>query len=346
MADHHNKNMDYILNQLNHLTGIASPSGFTKKVAKYTMDEFKKLGYQPEMTKKGCVLVDLGGEGDALVLSAHIDTLGAMVAEVKGNGRLRLTNIGGLQANNVESENCTIYTRFGKTYSGTMQMNDPSVHVNREYADQKRDYKNMEVVIDEKTFSKKETEELGISVGDYVCFDPRTVITESGFIKSRFLDDKLSVAILLGFAKHLKESNATLSRKVYAYITVYEEVGHGCSSGIPADAVEIISVDMGCIGEGLTCNEFMVSICAKDSNGPSNYEVTTALIKCAKDNKIDYAVDIYPFYGSDADAALSAGYDLKHSLIGPGVYASHGYERSHKDGVKNTLDLIKAYTLR
>lgn len=337
--------MDYILDQLKQLTAIESPSGFTKRVAEYTMEQFKALGYQPEMTKKGCVLVSLGGEGDPLVLAAHIDTLGAMVAEIKGNGRLRLTNIGGLQANNVEAENCTIFTRFGNKYSGTMQMNDPSVHVNREYSEQKRDYKNMEVVIDEKTFSKDETEKLGIAVGDYVCFDPRTVITETGFIKSRFLDDKLSVAILLGYAKYIKENNVALKRKVYAYITVYEEVGHGCASGIPADANEIISVDMGCVGEGLTCNEFKVSICAKDSSGPSDYEVTTALISCAKERNIDYAIDIYPFYGSDADAALRAGYDLKHSLIGPGVYASHGYERSHKDGVKNTLDLLKAYTL-
>lgn len=338
--------MEYILEQLMKLTEIPSPSGYTKEVAEYTMSEFRKLGYKSQMTKKGCVLVELGGVGNALVLSAHIDTLGAMVAEIKGNGRLRLTNIGGLQANNIETENCIIYTRFGKSFSGTMQMNDPSVHVNREYSDQKRDYKSMELVIDEKTFSKADTEKLGISVGDYVCFDPRTVVTESGFIKSRFLDDKLSVAILLGFAKYLKENKVSLSRKVYAYITVYEEVGHGCASGIPEDADEIISVDMGCVGEGLTCNEFKVSICAKDSNGPSNYEVTTELIKCAIEKKIDYAVDIYPFYGSDADAALSAGYDLKHSLIGPGVYASHGYERSHVDGVKNTLELLKAYTTK
>lgn len=338
--------MEYILNQLCKLTSIASPSGFTKEVAEYTIKEFESLGYAPVLTKKGCVLVDLGGASNPLLLSAHIDTLGAMVAEIKSNGRLRLTSIGGLQANNIETENCTIYTRFGKKFSATVQMNDPSVHVNHEYSEQKRDYKNMEAVIDERVFKAEEVKELGISVGDYVCFEPRTVITENGFIKSRFLDDKLSVAILLGYAKYLKENNITPKRKVFAYITVYEEVGHGCSAGIPSEVEEIISVDMGCVGEGLTCNEFMVSICAKDSRGPSNYEVTTALIQCAKENQINYAVDIYPFYGSDADAALIAGYDVKHSLIGPGVYASHGYERSHVEGVQNTLDLIKAYTIK
>lgn len=185
---------------------------------------------------------------------------------------------------------------------------------------------------------------LGINAGDFVCFDPRTTVTESGYIKSRFIDDKLSVALLLGFAKRLKENGGTLSRKVYAFITTYEEIGHGACSGIPFEAEEMIAVDMGCIGEGLACSETQVSICAKDSSGPSDYEVTSALIRCARENGIDYAVDIYPSYGSDADMALRAGYDVRHCVVGQGVYASHGYERTHIDGVRNTLALLEAYT--
>lgn len=338
--------MEYLLDQVKKLMAIHSPSGMTKEAAAYTKKEFENLGYEASFTKKGCVLVCLGGEGSPVVLSAHLDTLGAMVAEIKANGRLRLTPIGGLQAQNVEAENCMVITRFSNTYSGTMQMNDPSIHVNGEYPKQERDFCKMEVVLDEKTKSKEETKELGISIGDFVCFDPKTVITKSGFIKSRFLDDKLSVAILLAYAKYLKEEKAVLNRKVYAYITVYEEVGHGCCSGLPEDVCEIISVDMGCVGEGVECSEYQVSICAKDSAGPSDYEVTTALIQTARDAGLDYAVDIYPHYGSDADAALRSGYDVKHGLIGSGVYASHGYERSHVDGVKNTLELLKAYTCK
>ncbi len=338
--------MNYIVNQLLKLTAIPSPSGFTARAAEYVLNEFKSMGFTASMTKKGGVLANLGGEGNPLVLSAHLDTLGAMVAEIKGNGRLRLLPVGGLQPNNAETENCTIHCRLSdKTYSGTMQMNDPSVHVNHDYSSQKREFKEMEVVIDERVSKKDDTVALGISVGDFVSFDPRTVITDSGFIKSRFLDDKLSVAILLGLAKHIKDSGAKLNRKVYVYITVYEEVGHGCAGSIPADANEIISVDMGCVGSGLDCDEHKVSICPKDSMGPYDYEVTTNLIMRAKENSLEYAVDIYPYYGSDADAALSAGYELKHGLIGPGVYASHGYERSHIDGVRNTLELLKAYTL-
>ncbi|MCI6961329.1 MAG: peptidase M42, partial [Clostridiales bacterium] len=172
---------------------------------------------------------------------------------------------------------------------------------------------------------------------------PRARITESGYVKSRFLDDKLSVGILLGLCKYIRESGREPQRPVYAHITVYEEVGHGGSASLPAGVTEAISVDMGCVGDGLTCTERQVSICAKDSGGPYNYEVTGKLIEAAKVEKADYAVDVYPHYGSDVEATLRAGCDIRHGLIGAGVYASHGYERSHKDGVYNTLKVLKGY---
>ena len=335
--------MEYILNQLKNLTSIDSPSGFTTEVTRYTMEQFEKLGFHPQLTNKGCVVCDLGGEGNPLILSAHIDTLGGMVAEIKKNGRLRITKIGGLNANNCETETCRIHTRSGRIFDGTLQMNDPSIHVNNKFSEQSRTFDDMEIVVDEDVKEKADTEALGIRVGDFVCFEPRTMITKSGYIKSRFLDDKLSVAILLGLAKQVSEKKISLKRKVYVFITVYEEVGHGACGALPADAKEIISVDMGCVGEGLACTERMVSICAKDSRGPYDYDVTTELIRCAENGKLDFAVDVYPYYGSDADAALAAGYDLKHGLIGAGVYASHGYERSHIDGVTNTLNLLQLY---
>lgn len=335
--------MDYTIDQLKKLMAIDSPSGFTAKAADYICEELTRLGYAPEKTRKGCVLCCLGGEGTPVVFSAHIDTLGGMVASIKSNGRLKLTRIGGMNPNNAETENAKVYTREGKVYEGCFQMNDPSVHVNGEYSKQERNWDNMELVLDEKVFTADATKALGIATGDYVCFDPRTTVTASGYIKSRFLDDKLSAAILMDLARRIKEESLVLTRKVYIYMTVFEEVGHGCSSGIPADAEEIISVDMGCVGEGLECKEHQVSICVKDSHGPYNYELTDRLVSLAKKHKLDYALDVYPFYGSDADAALDAGYDLRHGLIGAGVYASHGYERSHVDGARNTLELVKAY---
>lgn len=335
--------MTYLLDQLKTLLSIDSPSGFTKEVANYTVGEFENLGFKSYLTNKGCVIAELGGEGSPLVLAAHIDTLGGMVTKVKENGRLEITNIGGLKPHNCEAENCKIYCRLSDDiYEGTLQMNDPSVHVNKDYGTQERTFQNMEVVIDEVVKNKTETLELGISVGDFVCFDPRTVITNSGYIKSRFLDDKLSVAILLQLAKDIKEEKVVTNRKIYAFITVYEEVGHGACGAVP-EADEILSIDMGCVGIGLTCDERAVSICPKDSGGPYNYDVTTNLIKCAISEELNYAVDVYPFYGSDADASLKAGYDLKHGLIGAGVYASHGYERSHIDGASNTLKLLEKY---
>lgn len=339
------KNVDYIVEQFKKISGYLSPSGFTRQVIAYVEQEFNQLGYRTEKTRKGGLLVDLGGEDaqNAVLLSAHVDTLGGMVSSIKENGRLRISPVGGLTADNVETENCTIFTRFQGTYTGVFQLDNASLHVNGEYRNQKRTFENMEVVIDENTASKQETAALGIAPGDYVCFDPRTVVTASGYIKSRFIDDKMSVAILLGYAKRVKEEGITLKRRVYLHITVYEEVGHGGTGSIPQGVTEMLVVDMGCVGDGLDCDERMVSICAKDSRGPSNYDMVTSLVKRAREHSLNYALDVYPYYGSDADAAVQAGNDLRHCLIGAGVYASHGYERTHKEGVWNTFALLCAY---
>lgn len=339
------KYVDYIMEKTTEVLAIDSPTGYTKNAAEYVVKEYEKLGYKPVMTVKGGVLVDLGGKNkdDGVVLAAHIDTLGAIVCEIKSNGNLKVSPLGGMNPNNAEAENCRIVTRFNGIYQGTFQLNNASIHVNKDYNDTKRGYGEMEVVLDEKVSSKEDTEKLGIMVGDIVCFDPRTTITESGYIKSRFLDDKLSVGILLGYAKYLKEEGIELENRMYHYITVYEEVGHGGAASIPDGVKEVISVDMGCVGDGLGCTERQVSICAKDSAGPYNYDVVTNMIKAAKDNSIDFAVDVYPFYGSDVDVTLGAGFDIRHGLIGAGVYASHGYERSHRDGVENTLKLLMNY---
>ena len=335
----------YAADEAAALLAVDSPTGFTEKAAKWVADRFSSLGCAAGITQKGGVLIDLGGsdESDGLLLEAHTDTLGGMVAEVKSNGRLRLTNLGGMRAENGEAENVRIYTRAGGVFEGTLQLCNASVHVNSDYAETKRSFDTTEVVIDEDVSSPDEVRKLGIEVGDIVCFEPRTRITKSGYIKSRFLDDKLSVGILLGFAKYLKDNSITPIRKIYVHITVYEEVGHGGAGSVPDGVTEAISVDMGCVGDGLVCTEKQVSICAKDSGGPYSYEVVGKLIDAAKKENADYAVDVYPHYGSDVESTLSAGNDIKHGLIGAGVYASHGYERSHIDGVWNTLKVLKGY---
>lgn len=327
------------------LLGIDSPSGYTENAAKYVQAQFAQMGYDAKITRKGGVLIDLGGEDtqDALLLEAHTDTLGGMVAQIKGNGRLRITNVGGMNANNAEAENVRVITKFSGTIDGTVQLCDASVHVNGNYSTTPRTFDTVEVVLDEDVRSAEDVRKLGIDVGDFVCFDPRSRITESGYIKSRFLDDKLSVGILQAFAQYLKDENLTPKRRVYVHVTVYEEVGHGGSASVPDGVTEAISVDMGCVGEGVQCTERQVSICAKDSGGPYSYDVVRKLIAAAKREGADYAVDVYPHYGSDVEATLRAGYDIRHGLIGAGVYASHGYERSHRDGALNTLKVIKGY---
>ena len=336
---------EYAWNQAETLLAIDSPSGFAAHAAAWVKDAFSNLGFDARLTVKGGVLVDLGGRDgeNALLLEAHTDTLGGMVAEIKGNGRLRLTPLGGMRPENGETENVRVYTRSGSVYEGTLQLVNASVHVNGGYGDTKRSWDTVEVVLDEDVRSAEDTRKLGIEVGDIVCFDPRTRRTASGYLKSRFLDDKLSVGILLGFAKYLHDNAIVPGRKVYVHVTVYEEVGHGGSASVPAGVTEAISVDMGCVGEGLSCSEKQVSICAKDSGGPYSYEVVGKLIDAAQKTEADYAVDVYPHYGSDVEATLSGGADIRHGLIGAGVYASHGYERSHMDGVFNTLKLLKGY---
>ncbi len=332
--------LDYIGEQLKALTSIPSPTGFTRAVTDYVMKALEEMGFAPERSTKGNVLVCLGGEGEPLVLASHVDTLGAMVRSIKDNGRLRPTTLGGHQWSTADGENCTVHTRDGRVYTGVVLNTEPSSHV----ADEKVETleKNMEILLDENVDTKDDVAGLGIQTGDIIAMDPRTVITKSGYIKSRFLDDKLSASVLLGLARAVAAGEVKLARKVSLLFTVYEEVGHG-GAFVPADTCEMISVDMGCVGDDLGCTERMVSICAKDSGGPYNYELVSALADTAKRLSLDYAIDVYPHYGSDVEATLRAGYDIRHGLIGPGVYASHNYERSHVDGVRNTYELLRAY---
>ncbi len=325
------------------LCKIPSPTGFTRKAEQYLLNALTQMGYAPEHTPKGTVICHLGGEGNPLLLSAHVDTLGGMVRSVKSSGRLRYTKIGGFNDNAIENENCLVHTRDGRVYSGTVQTTKASTHVYGDTTDMKRSDETLEIVLDEIVRSADEVKALGIEAGDFISWDARTVVTESGFIKSRHLDDKASSGILLALAQMVKDGEVPLNRSVHLMFTVYEEVGHGASAYLPKDVNDMIAVDMGCVGDDLSCDETMVSICAKDSTGPFNYELTNELVALAKENGLRYALDIYPRYGSDTATALEAGMEARHALVGTGVFASHGYERTHKLGVENTLKLLAAY---
>lgn len=328
------------------LTSIPSPTGYTKDVMSYLQETVAKMGYEFKMTNKGGLMVKVDGKNSeqARMVTAHVDTLGAMVRGIKDDGRLKLEKIGGYPFNVVEGENCLIHGE-DRVYTGTILLHQTSVHVYKDAATAERNQDNMEVRLDEKVESKEDTEKLGIAVGDFISLDPKTVVTESGFIKSRHLDDKASAGILLATLEKLKEEEIQLPVTTYFYFSNNEEIGYGANSNIPEEVVEYLAVDMGALGDGQTSDEYTVSICAKDSSGPYHYGFRKHLICLAKEKSIDYRVDIYPHYGSDASAALSAGVDVKHALFGAGIESSHAYERTHQSSIDQTEKLLQAYLL-
>ena len=335
-------NKEYILNFTKNVLAIDSPSGFTKKVTKFLEDEATRLGYKCEYNKKGNLIVTVNGQSNKVIgLTSHVDTLGLMVRSINNDGTLRITKVGGPLLPTYDGEYCKIYTRDGKVYTGTVLSDSPAAHVYKDASVRPRDEENMHIRLDEKVMNKSDVMALGIENGNYIAIDPKTVITENGFIKSRFLDDKMSTSILFGLLEHLSTNKIIPSSTLKIMFSTFEEVGMGSSSIFDCD--EFIAVDMGCIGLDLSCTEYDVSICAKDSGGPYDYDITNKFIEIAKKLKLNYAVDIYPLYSSDATAALKGGNNIKAGLIGPGICASHGMERTHYLAVENTLKLLIEY---
>lgn len=337
-------NYNRILTLASDILAIPSPSGYTKDVINFLVNLCEKENYKYERLNNGNLVVTIQGKTDYTIgVGAHVDTLGAMVCAINGDGTLKFDTIGGPSLPTYDGEYCKVITRDGKAFDGTFLCRAAAVHVHRDARTLERNTNNMHVRLDELVHNKQEVKALGISNGDYIALDPKTTITESGYIKSRFLDDKLSVAIIFDLLKHLKEENITPKYTLKVIISTYEEVGFG-SSYIPK-VDEMIAVDMGCVGEHLEGSEEKVSICAKDSAGPYNYEMNTKLINLAKELNLDFAVDVFPYYSSDVSAALRAGNNIKGALIGSGVAASHGMERTHIKGIINTFELLKAYIL-
>lgn len=334
-----------IMNFAKEILAIPSPSGYTKNIIDYLGNICEKENYQYEKLNNGNLVITVPGKSDYTIgISGHVDTLGAMVCAITPKGTLKFDTIGGPILPTYDGEYCTVMTRDGKSYQGTFLCVQEAVHVHKQARTMERNKDTMHIRLDEVVHSKQDVLNLGIQNGDYVALDPKTVITDNGFIKSRFLDDKLSVAIIFELLKHLKEEKIELPNTLKVIISTHEEVGFGTAYIPHVD--EMLAVDMGCVGEHLEGSEEKVSICAKDSGGPYNYELNTKLINLAKELKLDYAVDIFPFYSSDVSAALRAGNNIKGALIGSGVAASHGMERTHIKGIQNTFELLKAFILK
>ncbi|MBO1512585.1 M42 family metallopeptidase [Metabacillus bambusae] len=330
---------------IKQLVEIPSPSGNTNQVITFVEHYLKSFHVEMNRNKKGGLVVTIPGSNKEQhrMLTAHVDTLGAIVKDIKSSGRLMIDLIGGFNYNSIEGEYCKIETASGKVYTGTILMHQTSVHVYKEAGKLERNQKNIEVRIDEKVHNAEDTRLLGIEVGDLISFNPRVEITDSGFIKSRHLDDKASVALLLQLIKRISDEKIKLPYTTHFLISNNEEIGYGGNSNIPSETVEYLAVDMGAIGDGQETDEYTVSICAKDASGPYHYGFRKKLVEIAKQNNIEYKVDIYPYYGSDASAAIRAGHDIVHGLIGPGIDASHAFERTHLSSLENTASLLYYY---
>lgn len=341
-------NREYLLDLLVDLLRIPSPTGNTDRAVSFLQDEltaFPELSVQ--RTKKGGLsAVWKGRDREATRgLTAHVDTLGAMVKEIKPDGRLKMTRIGGVPWNTVEGEGCTVLASEGGEVRGSILIDTASIHVHgKEVGKRKRDQEHMEIRLDARTTSREETLELGVRVGDFVCFDPRVEVNR-GFVRSRHLDDKAGVACMLAGIQALEEAGKTPAVNTVFHISNYEEVGHGAAAGFPVEMEELIAVDMAAVGEGQSSDEFHATLCVKDSGGPYHFGLNQRLRSLAEEHAIPYKVDIYPHYGSDGEAYWRAGGDVAVSLIGPGVDASHNYERTHSEALLATTRWILAYLL-
>ena len=334
---------EYYFETARRLFAAPSPSGYNCEVMPVLREIAQDAGCKFELTKKGCAVITLEGKGEgALGACAHVDTLGAMVRSVSSDGKIRFTKVGGPLLPTLDGEYCTVIARDGRRYTGTFLSDSPSVHVYRDASTKERAEDSMYVRLDVDFEGKDGAGALGITNGCYICIDPKTTVTESGYLKSRFIDDKGGVACLMTALHLIKEKGLTPEKTLKILVTIYEEVGHG-ASWVPDGIESMLGVDMGCIGEDLSCTEHDVSICAKDSSGPYDYNLTNRLIEIAKEKEVPFAVDIYPYYGSDVGAMRDAGYDVPGALIGPGVHASHGMERTHIDGVAATVNVIMGY---
>lgn len=337
-------NEKYFLEQLNNLLAIHSPIGFTNDVEDYVYNEISNIGFKPEKIHSGGVMAVLNDSKDSTLFTAHLDEIGLMVRYIYPNGTLRVEKVGGLHPEYALLENVTVYTRDNRSYSGTIQKKYSSVHVTEDkIADEKLDYaSNLVVVLDEDVKNDLDVKALGIDIGSFVALNPRTEY-KNGFIKSRFIDDKVAAAILLTVMKEVHDKSLTLSKNVLMHFAVYEELGHGLTY-VPEGVKDVIAVDIAPTGPSQNSDEHKVSIFCQDSRFPYNFNLTNKLIACAKENSIDYVTDSFtPHYGSDGDGAVQAGNDVRHAAIGEGCSNSHAYERTHMEGVINTYNLVLKY---
>lgn len=343
-------NTDKIVEFLVGLLNTPSPTGYPVEAIPFVKAAFEALkisGLTIETTRKGALSMNWKGQSSNAPrgITGHVDTLGLMVRAIKPNGRLKTSPLGGIMWGGIEMEGVTIRTHDNKRFRGTILPSNPSLHVNRNIHTSERNADSMEVRLDARTGSADETRALGINIGDFIFIDPRVEVSDAGFIRGRFLDDKAGVAAMYGAALALRDAGLQPAQDTILQVANYEEVGHGGSADWPSNLAELLSVDMGAIGDDQNSDEFSASICVKDGGGPYDYAMNEKLRRLATDFNIPHKVDIYVFYSSDGTAYWRSGGSAKVGLTGPGVDCSHAYERTHRDALEHSAHLIARYML-
>lgn len=341
-----NTDAKYLLDCFQKIVSIPSPTEYYVKLNPALKKIAGSLGFEMTYDRRNNAYITVDGEDNSktVLVAAHADTVGLMVRKIDSNGTLRIRVIGGINLATLDGETVTVHTRGGKDYTGLFLCQSYSTHVFADALTSERNDQTMMIVLDERVSSKADVQALGIAPGDFVSVDPRCQITENGFVKSRFIDDKGAVACCFTALKYMKEHGLKPKYKTIFQFSYSEEVGLG-GCYIPEGVSEMVGIDIGLVGPELDGNEYSVSICAKDTSQVYDYDMTNKLISLAKKAECNYAVDVYFRYGSDVGAARRGGNDIKGGLFGMAVYGSHGMERTHIDGLCNTTNLLLAYVL-
>lgn len=328
------------------LINTDSPVSYYEEIHPLMEQLAKRFGYTITYDRKRTAYIHVPGEDGrkTVCVGAHLDTIGLMVRHICADGTLALRNLGGINYNNIDGECVRVHTRDGRVYTGLLACTSHSTHVFDDARSAVREEGNMMVVLDELVHSAEDVRKLGIEHGDIIAIEPNYHFTKSGFIKSRFIDDKAAVAAVFAVLKDLKDSGQKPHYNTIFAFPLYEEIGHG-GAYLPAEVSEYVALDIGLIGPDHSGSETKVSICAKDNYTPYDRALTSKLIALAKEHDISYSVDVFYHYGTDASAAIRAGNNVYAAAFGMGCFASHGMERCHISAVTETAKLLYAYLL-
>lgn len=340
-----NVDRNELLNILNEILQIPSPSGYTDQIVQHVGEKLNQWDIYFELTRRGAIRARLRGErkNPTRAIIAHLDTLGAMVKNLKPNGRLEVTPIGTWSSRFAEGARVTIFTDVGPKRGTILPMKSSGHTYNEEVDSMPVAWENVELRVDEHVETYQDLWDHGFRIGDFISIDTDPEYTQSGYLNSRHLDNKAGVACLLAAAKTVIDSGRIPSVESYMLFTISEEVGSGASAVLHGDVSEMVSIDNSTVAPGQNSLERGITICMKDSSGPFDYHLTHKLIDLCEDHHLPYARDIFKFYRCDAASALEAGNDIRTALVCFGCDSSHGYERTHIDSLVALTELLCHY---